>query len=73
MEDLLEFDAEKAVSSAMDSLALIDNLKVQDTLTEEDTDSLSRNVEHIKIMLSKPEFISALTTRQKEMFSSAVL
>jgi hypothetical protein len=40
-------------SAAMDSVRLINELKAKTVLTEEDTDRLKRNQEHLDIMLAK--------------------
>jgi hypothetical protein len=43
----------KHYSSAMDSVNLINALKAKPSLNAEETDRLSRNVEHLVIMLAK--------------------
>jgi hypothetical protein len=55
----------KSVLAAYDSVILITELKAKTSLTEEETAALARNVEHIKIMLGKDWFSSALTAEQK--------
>lgn len=55
----------KSVSAAYDSVNLIAELTALPSLTEEETDTLSRNKEHIKIMLEKDWFAAALTPEQK--------
>ncbi len=54
----------KSVSAAYDSVALITELKAKETLTEEETDTLKRNEDHIRIMLSKDWFAAGLTKKQ---------
>lgn len=64
----LELTAEqiaKSVLAAYDSVALIAELKAKASLTEEETATVARNVEHIKIMLGKDWFSGALTAEQK--------
>lgn len=56
---------QKSVAAAFDSVNLINTLKVKETPTEEDTDTIGRNVEHLKIMMGKEWFAKALTTTQK--------
>jgi len=63
--NLTEEQIIKSVSAAYDSVALITELRAKTSLTEEETSKLSRNVEHIKIMLEKEWFHKALTTEQK--------
>lgn len=55
----------KSVLAAYDSVALIAELKAKPELTEEETATVARNVEHIKIMLGKDWFVKALTAEQK--------
>jgi len=40
-------------SAAMDSVNLINDLMAQDSRNEEEQDRVSRNVEHLKIMVAK--------------------
>ena len=54
----------KSVSAAYDSVNLINELNTKDTLTEEDKATLDRNVEHIRIMMSKEWFVAGLTDKQ---------
>jgi len=67
---LLENKVEKSISAAYDSVSLINKLNLLEELSDDDTDRLSRNKEHIKIMLSKEWFYNALTEEQKiELFN----
>lgn len=59
----------KSVSAAYDSVALIAELKTKETLTEEEADTLKRNEEHVRIMLTKDYFVAALTKAQKTELS----
>jgi len=43
----------KNYSAAMDSVNLIAELRTKETLTEEDEQTIQRNVEHLEIMLAK--------------------
>ena len=65
MEELTQDQIEKSISAAYDSVSLINGLNSKEVLTEEEADSKDRNIEHIKIMLSKEWFASALTKDQK--------
>jgi hypothetical protein len=63
----LELTAEqvaKSVSAAYDSVNLLNELKVKETLTEEETDTVTRNEEHIRIMMGKEWFVAGLTDAQ---------
>ena len=54
----------KSVSAAYDSVALITELKAKETLTEDDSATLARNEEHIRIMMGKEWFVGGLTDLQ---------
>lgn len=63
----LELTAEqvaKSVSAAYDSVNLLNELKVKETLTEEETATVTRNEEHIRIMMGKEWFVAGLTNAQ---------
>ena len=65
MEELTQAQIEKSISAAYDSVSLINGLNSKEVLTEKEADSKDRNIEHIKIMLSKEWFANALTKDQK--------
>lgn len=68
----LELTAEqvaKSVSAAYDSVNLINELKAKETLTEEETATVTRNEEHIRIMMGKEWFVAGLTKAQKTELS----
>ena len=65
MEELTQDQIEKSISATYDSVSLINGLNSKEVLTEEEADSKDRNIEHIKIMLSKEWFANALTKDQK--------
>lgn len=67
--ELTQEQLAKSVSAAYDSVNLITELKAKETLTEEETDTLTRNEEHIRIMLGKDWFVAALTKAQKTELS----
>jgi len=54
----------KSVSAAYDSVAFITELKAKESLTEEETERLARNEEHIRIMMGKEWFVGGLTDAQ---------
>jgi hypothetical protein len=63
----LELTAEqvaKSVSAAYDSVNLLKDLKVKETLTEEETATVKRNEDHIRIMMGKEWFVAGLTVTQ---------
>ena len=56
---------QRSISAAFDSVSLINQLKAQPSLTEEEQDRLNRNVEHLRIMLAKDWFSEGLTEQQR--------
>ena len=64
-EDVTAEQAAKSVLAAYDSVNLIAELKRKRTLSEEETATVTRNVDHIAIMLGKEWFATALTPAQK--------
>lgn len=63
----LELTAEqvaKSVAAAYDSVTLITELKAKEVLTEEETATVTRNEEHIRIMMGKEWFVGGLTKKQ---------
>jgi hypothetical protein len=64
-EEVTAEQAAKSVLAAYDSVKLIAELKRKRTLSEEETATVKRNVDHIAIMLSKAWFATALTPAQK--------
>ena len=53
-----------SVSAAYDSVNLINELNAKESLTEDETATLGRNVDHIHIMLAKEWFAAGLTNEQ---------
>ena len=60
---------ERSVLACYDSFNLINELKAKENLTEDETDTLKRNEEHIRIMLLKDWFFAQLTAKQKTELS----
>ncbi len=65
MEELTQEQIEKSISAAYDSVGLINELNSKEALTEEEAGTKNRNIEHLKIMLSKEWFANALSDTQK--------
>ena len=61
---------QRSISAAFDSVNLINQLKAQTSLTEEEQDRVNRNVEHLRIMLGKEWFSEGLTEQQKTDINS---
>ena len=64
---------QRSISAAFDSVNLINQLKAQPSLTEEEQDRLNRNVEHLRIMLAKEWFSEGLTEQQKNDIDSCLV
>jgi hypothetical protein len=67
MENTITYTPEevaKSVSAAYDSVAIINQLNGKMDITEEETETLDRNVEHIRIMMGKEWFVAGLTPLQ---------
>jgi len=65
MENLTQEEIQNSVNAAYDSVNLINKLSLVEELTDEEKNTLSRNKEHIKIMVVKEWFYNALTENQK--------
>ena len=66
MEELTQDQIQGSISAAYDSVSLINELNSKEVLTEEEVDTKNRNIEHLKIMLSKEWFANSLTKDQKK-------
>ena len=60
-----EEQTQRSISAAFDSVNLINELKTNTSLTEEEQERLNRNLEHLRIMLSKDWFSEGLTEQQR--------
>ena len=54
----------KSISAAYDSVTIVNELNGKLDITEEELATLDRNVEHIRIMMSKEWFVAGLTDKQ---------
>lgn len=63
-QELTPEQIEKCVNAAFDSVNLINELRTNPSLTEEQQDRLDRNIQHLEIMLAKDWFSAALTEEQ---------
>lgn len=66
MENLTKEQIEKSISSAFDSVNLINNLNLLTDKTEDDIYRININIKHLNIMMSKDWFINNLSKEQKE-------
>jgi len=72
MEELTQEQIDKSVLAAFDSVNLINQLNEKETLTDDETDSLNRNISHLQIMMGKDWFSDALTQEQKNIINSLI-
>lgn len=72
MEELRLELTQKNVEAAYDSVNLVNELNSKETLTEEETRRKEANLEHLRIMMAKPEFVALLTTTQKTEINSLI-
>lgn len=63
--EITEDQTQRSISSAFDSVNLVNELKTKTSLTEEEQGRLDRNKEHLTIMLGKDWFEAGLTEQQK--------
>jgi len=54
----------KSVLAAYDSVEIYNQLNGKMNITEEETETLDRNIEHIRIMMGKEWFVAGLTPLQ---------
>ena len=63
--EVTQEQARKSVNAAFDSVNLINKINVLVEKSQEDLDTLARNVEHLKIMMAKDWFVAELTPEEK--------
>jgi hypothetical protein len=72
VEEVTAEQAAQSVLAAYDSVNLIAELRAKAELSEEESATVTRNVEHISIMLGKEWFVNALTTEQKSELDALI-
>lgn len=72
MEELTQEQIEKQVSAAFDSVNLINELQAKESNTEEEVSTISRNVKHLNIMMTKAWFNKALSTEQTAQINAVI-
>ncbi len=60
------------IAAAFDSVNLINELNALESLTEEQTATKERNIEHLKIMIAKEWFAEALTEEQTTIINQLI-
>jgi hypothetical protein len=62
-------DFEKMISSTFDSVNLINELNLLESLNEDNQRRYDVNMSHIEMMMEEEWFVEALTTEQKELIN----
>lgn len=70
--EITKEEAQRHIANAYDSVNLINELKAKESLNEEQTDILNRNIKHIEIMLGYSWFSNELTAEQKSELESII-
>ena len=68
----MENEILQSVNAAFDSVNLINELNAKTDKTQDDLDTISRNVEHLIIMMSKEWFVNALTSVQTSAINAII-
>jgi hypothetical protein len=70
--EITQEQARKSVNAAFDSVNLINEINALTEKTEEDLDTLDRNVRHLEIMMEKDWFVAELTPEEKEQIEAVI-
>ena len=65
-------EVQQHVTNAFDSVTLLNELNALESLTEEQTATKERNIEHLKIMIAKEWFAEALTEEQTSIINQLI-
>jgi hypothetical protein len=60
----------QSVSAAFDSVNLINEINAQEEITQDDLDTIERNVEHLRIMMGEEWFYNSLNEENKQLILS---
>ena len=60
------------ISSTFDSVNLINELNLIENKTQEDLETISRNIEHLKIKMNQPDFVKNLDENQIYIINSLI-
>jgi valyl-tRNA synthetase len=72
MEEVTQEQARTSVTAAFDSVNLINEINALAEKTQEDLDTLDRNVRHLEIMMAKDWFVAELTPEEKEQIEAVI-
>jgi hypothetical protein len=68
----MENEILQSVNAAFDSVNLVNELNAKTDKTQDDLDTISRNVEHLIVMMSKEWFVNALTSEQTSAINAII-
>lgn len=72
MEEITKEEIEQHIKAMFDSVNLLKELALKETLTEEEVDTIERNQKHLNIMLAKAFIVENLTEEQKKIIDSVL-
>lgn len=72
MENLTKEQIEKHINAALVSVSLVEKLNTMLEFTDDELDMKTRNIDHLKIMMSKEWFVKGLTKTQKETIENII-
>jgi len=72
MEEITQEQARKSVNAAFDSVNLINEINALVEKSQEDLDTLDRNVRHLEIMMEKDWFVAELTPEEKLQIEAVI-
>ena len=70
--EVTQEQAYRSISAAYDSVNLVNALRAQGSLTEEEQGILDRNVEHLRVMMEKRWFLRWLNLDQRLEINSII-
>lgn len=71
--EVTQEQARASVNAAFDSVNLINEINALAEKTQEDLDTLDRNVRHLEIMMGKDWFTAELTPEEKQQIEAIIL
>lgn len=70
--DITQEQARNSVNAAFDSVNLINSINTLTEKSQDDLDTLARNVEHLNIMLAKDWFTAELTPEERQQIEAVL-
>ena len=71
--EVTQEEARRSVNAAFDSVNLINEINLLTEKTQEDLDTLDRNIEHLNIMMAKDWFVAELTPEEKTQIEALIV